>query len=263
MNEDISLTERCMLVSHVTGESYNQIQLKLKLGLINLTEEQQNEYVSLLFRRMEGEPIQYILGYTDFFGRDFDCSKNVLIPRFDTECLVEAVLPYISEGDKVIDICCGSGCIGLTLALEKNVSVTLVDKSPFALNLSKRNAEKFDLTDKVEIFRHDVFKDELESNFKVIASNPPYIRTDDMRDLSVEVKKEPSIALDGGIDGLDFYRQMIAKYKQNLESDGIMAFECGYDQADDVAKIFVENGFSNVKKIKDYNNTERVVLATL
>ena len=139
MKEDISLTERYMLVAHVTGESFNQVQLKHKLGQQVMTEKQQNEYIQLLFRRLNGEPIQYIIGYTDFYGRDFLCEPNVLIPRFDTECLVESILPKLKDGDTVLDLCCGSGCIGLTLALEKNVSVTLADISPYALALTRKN----------------------------------------------------------------------------------------------------------------------------
>ena len=101
VNEEISLTERYMLVSYVTGESFNQVQLKHRLGQQVMTETQQNQYIELLFRRMEGEPIQYIIGSTDFYGRDFLCEKNVLIPRFDTECLIDAVLPKINEGETV------------------------------------------------------------------------------------------------------------------------------------------------------------------
>lgn len=263
MKEDISLTERYMLVAHVTGESFNQVQLKHKLGQQVMTEKQQNEYIQLLFRRLNGEPIQYIIGYTDFYGRDFLCEPNVLIPRFDTECLVESILPKLKDGDTVLDLCCGSGCIGLTLALEKNVSVTLADISPYALALTRKNLAKFDLEEKVSVIKHDVFADSLGEKYSCIISNPPYIRTSDMKTLSDDVKREPSIALDGGDDGLNFYRHMIAKYKENLSVGGFMAFECGYDQADDVAEIFRENDFCNIKKFKDYNNIERVVLSEL
>ncbi|MBQ7009802.1 MAG: peptide chain release factor N(5)-glutamine methyltransferase [Ruminococcus sp.] len=263
INEDISLTERYMLVSYVTGESFNQVQLKHKLGQQVMTEQQQNRYIELLFRRMEGEPIQYIIGYTDFYGRDFLCEENVLIPRFDTECLIDAILPQIKEGDSVADICCGTGCIGLTLALEKDIKVVLADISPYALELTRKNSEKFTLSDKVNIIKHDVFNDELQGEYSLIVSNPPYIRSSDMATLSAEVKREPSLALDGGADGLDFYRHMIAKYKSNLKSGGIMAFECGYDQADSISKIFEDNGFCNIKKFKDYNNIERVVVAEI
>ncbi len=263
MKDDISLTERYMLVSHVTGESFNQVQLKHKLGQQVMNEQQQNEYIQLLFRRMNGEPIQYIIGYTDFFGRDFLCEPNVLIPRFDTECLVENVLAELDEGDSVLDLCCGSGCIGLTLALEKNVNITLADISPYALALTRKNLAKFDLSENVTVIKHDVFNDDVDGVFSCIVSNPPYIRTSDMETLSDDVKREPSLALDGGVDGLDFYRHIIKKYKKNLAHDGIMAFECGYDQADDIVGIFRENGFCNIKKFKDYNNIERVVLAEL
>ena len=261
VNEDISLTEKYMLVAYVTGESFNQVQLKHRLGKQVMNEKQQNMYIDLLFRRLEGEPIQYIIGYTDFYGRDFLCKKGVLIPRFDTESLIDAVLPIIKDGDSVADICCGSGCIGLTLALEKNVNVLLADISSYALDLTKENANKFNLIDKVNIVKHDVFNGELSGKFSLIVSNPPYIKSAEMAGLSAEVKNEPSLALDGGEDGLVFYRHMISKYKPNLENGGVMAFECGYDQADAVAEIFKENGFCNIKKIKDYNNIERAVTA--
>lgn len=261
VNEEISLTERYMLVSYVTGESFNQVQLKHRLGQQVMTESQQNQYIELLFRRMEGEPIQYIVGSTDFYGRDFLCEKNVLIPRFDTECLIDAVLPKINDGDLIADICCGSGCIGLTLALEKNVNVLLADISPYALELSEKNTDKFEKKEKVRIIKHDVFNDTLDGKYTLIVSNPPYIKSADMIGLSAEVKQEPSLALDGGEDGLNFYRHMIAKYKSNLTESGIMAFECGYDQADAVSEIFRKNGFCNIKKFKDYNNIERVVVA--
>lgn len=261
INENVPLNERCQIVSYVTGESYSQIKHKLRLGEIKLSEEQQNEYVQLLFRRMEGEPLQYILGYTDFYGRDFYCSKNVLIPRFDTECLVESVLPFVEEGSEVLDMCCGSGCIGLTLALEKKIKLTLADKSPFALTLTKKNAGKFGLKDNVRVIRHDVFCDTLEGKFSLIVSNPPYIKTDDIKGLSDEVKREPVAALDGGIDGLDFYRKMICSYKSNIAPGGLFAFECGMGQAEAVAEMFSENGYRNIKKFKDYNNIDRVVSA--
>ena len=261
VNEDISLTERYMLVSYVTGDSFNQVQLKHRLGQQVMTEKQQNQYIELLFRRMEGEPIQYIVGYTDFYGRDFLCKENVLIPRFDTECLIDAVLSEIKEGDSVADICCGTGCIGLTLALEKNIDVVLADISRYALDLTKENSEKFGISHKVNVIKHDVFNDELSGKYALIVSNPPYIRSSEMSGLSAEVKREPALALDGGEDGLDFYRHMISKYRSNLKKGGIMAFECGYDQADAIAEIFRENGFGNIKKFKDYNNIERVVMA--
>ena len=186
---------------------------------------------------------------------------NVLIPRFDTECLIDAVLPKINDGDLIADICCGSGCIGLTLALEKNVNVLLADISPYALELSEKNTDKFEKKEKVRIVKHDVFNDALDGKYSLIVSNPPYIKSADMIGLSAEVKQEPSLALDGGEDGLNFYRHMISKYKSNLTESGIMAFECGYDQADAVSEIFRKNGFCNIKKFKDYNNIERVVVA--
>ena len=137
----------------------------------------------------------------------------------------------------------------------------MADISSYALDLTKENANKFDLNNKVEIFKHDVFKDLLAGKYSLIVSNPPYIKSAEMASLSAEVKNEPSLALDGGEDGLVFYRHMISKYKPNLENGGVMAFECGYDQADAVAEIFRENGYCNIRKIKDYNNIERAVTA--
>ncbi len=209
-------------------------------------------------RRISGEPLQYITGECFFYGRRFICRPGVLIPRFDTECVAEYALQLALPGDEVLDMCCGSGCIGVTMMLEKDVQVTCADISEEALELTQLNA-KMNGIDGLKVLKVDLFKDFPRGPFDLIVSNPPYIPTADIADLSPEVRREPVSALDGGADGLDFYRRIIPEGRSVLTSSGRMVLECGIGQCDEVAGIMQAYGFDSVSVKTDLSGIGRAV----
>lgn len=250
-----------ILCAFVLGIEYSQIRIKRMTGTLFLTEEQKKTLCSYVERRCSGEPTEYITGEREFYGFSFRCKKNVLIPRNDTEILVDAVLDVANDGDDLLDLCTGTGCIGITVAKIKDICVTLADISDHALECSRENIERLGVKNKVQAIKHDVFSDIPSCSFNIITSNPPYITADEMKELSPDVKNEPALALFGGEDGLDFYRTISERYKPFLKSGGYIFFEVGYKQSADVADILEKNGYTNIKIKKDYNNTERVVFA--
>lgn len=217
-----------------------------------------------------GVPLQYIAGEAPFFGRDFRVDSRVLIPRFDTEILVEEALDTIDHRIEdrndsrisVLDLCTGSGCIGITIALERpNVSVTLSDVSDDALSVAKINAERFGLS--LPVVKSSYF-DSIPGSFHVIVTNPPYIRDDVIETLDKEVRDhEPRIALSGGADGLSAYREIITKSTAFLRKNGTLLTEIGYDQGGPVSEMFQKAGFRNVSVKKDLAGHDRVVKGTL
>lgn len=224
----------------------------------------------LVARRLDGEPIAYILGEWEFYGLPITVSRGVLIPRIDTEVLAEAVIDLYKEnleGTRVLDLCAGTGCIGLAIA--SNVPfcrVLLADKAPEALRLCRANILRNNLNRRVTSMELDALEEPpmLLGLFDVIVSNPPYIPTGDISSLDRTVRDfEPHEALDGGPDGLDFYRSVTAIWKAVLREQGRIAFECGAGQAGDVADILRQNGFGDIKIHKDTLNIERVIIGTL
>lgn len=209
-------------------------------------------------RRASGEPLQYILGVWEFMGLEFLVSPNVLIPRSDTETLAEAVLSR-KGGMNLLDICSGSGCIALSIAhYNKNTYALGLDISPDAVELSKKNAEKLGLDNRVRFERADIMSDIPHGVFDVIVSNPPYIRRDVIGTLQAEVRlHEPHLALDGGEDGLDFYRRIIDIAPRLLNENGELFLEIGFDQADDVTAL-MQASFSDISVIKDLCGNNRV-----
>jgi len=224
---------------------------------INVTPYMQIKAENMLRQRAEGKPLQYVLGNTDFFGYEFFVDENVLIPRFETELLVDKLLPYISKQSRVLDLCCGSGAIGITIKLKKDCDVVLSDLSEGAVAVSQKNAKK--LGAEVAVLNGDLFE-KVEGKFDLIVSNPPYIPTDDILGLDKNVKDyEPIMALDGGTDGLDFYRAIISQTPDYLNDKGMLAFELGIGQMDDVVSL-AQDGFDLVARVKDYNGIERIVI---
>ncbi len=212
-------------------------------------------------RRLGGEPIQYILGTQEFMGIEFLISKNVLIPRSDTETLVEVVLQSIGKsGASVLDLCSGSGCVGLGIAYHnKRIYLTGVDISPDAVELSRKNAEKLGVAERSRFELKDILTEHLFGRYDVITANPPYIRSDVIPTLMREVKDfEPHLALDGGADGLLFYRRITSEAKKLLVTGGLLAFEIGYDQAESVSSLMKES-FYDVTVTKDLSGNDRVV----
>ncbi len=213
-----------------------------------------------LERRIKGEPCAYITGETEFMGLPFKVNKNVLIPRQDTENLIELLLERTKKGAKVLDLCTGSGCIGISLKKYiENSSVTMVDISEGAISIAKENAQLNNA--EVKIIKDDVLKPSFEyEKYDLIVSNPPYIEKEVVETLEKTVKDfEPRLALDGGKDGLVFYRKIAKDFKKHLKTNGRIAFEIGYNQGDTVFKILEENQYKNIEVIKDYNNNNRIV----
>ncbi len=226
-----------------------------------MTESQIEIYKSYIYRRLKHEPMQYIIGKQEFMGLTFLVNEHVLIPRQDTEILVELVLKD-SKDKAILDVCTGSGCIAISLAkLSKAKSVTALDISSKALELAKENAicNQAD----VEFIESNMFTN-VTNRYDVIVSNPPYIPTDVIHTLMPEVKDyEPLLALDGTEDGLRFYRILAEQSKNYLSKAGKVYFEIGCEQAAAVCELLEENGYDNIEVTKDYANLDRVVSAKL
>lgn len=217
-----------------------------------------------LSRRKHGVPLQYILGEWEFYSLPFYVGKGVLIPRADSELLVDLALDELSrlENATVFDLCSGSGAIGIAVAHNKtDAKVTLVEKSRAAFKYLTKNCER----NKVELSKvlADITLWQPAQKADIILCNPPYITADEMRELQKEVKKEPSMALFGGKDGLSFYRLLSQRAKELLKLNGKILMEIGYNQANDVTEIFKNAGFSSVEVIKDLSGNDRVVSAVL
>ena len=215
-----------------------------------------------LAKRCERIPVQYITGVQNFMGLDFMVSEHVLIPRFDTEILVEEVMKNLHDGFSILDMCTGSGCILLSLLHYSNDCVGVgVDVSEDALSVAKQNCEKLGLT--ASFLQSDLFTN-VSGKYDIIVSNPPYIRSDVIPTLMEEVKgHEPMLALDGMEDGLYFYRKIIEESPDYLNGGGMLFFEIGYDQGEDVSSLMEEAGYKDVRVVKDYAGLDRVVFGIL
>lgn len=214
-----------------------------------------------LEKRLNHIPLGYIFGKTNFYGLDFIVNENVLIPRLDTEILVEKVISEInsrSEKCSVLDIGTGSGAIAVTVAKETNANVTAVDISPLALEVARKNAELNQVD--VEFVLSDLFENMENRQFDFIVSNPPYIESAEIDRLMPEVRfHEPILALDGGRSGVDFYEKIIERSNKFLKPNGKLFFEIGYNQGESIAKL-MKNKFKNICVYKDYSNNDRVVV---
>lgn len=228
-------------------------------------QEAASEYNRLLDLREKKMPVKYILGECEFMGYMFKVGEGVLIPRPDTEILVERVVSLAKEHDymDVCDVCTGSGIIGITVAKEcEDTRVLCLDISEAALETAAHNAKALGVSDRVEVAFSDLLAYALEKKrkFDVIVSNPPYIRTSDIGELMEDVRDyEPYEALCGGEDGLEFYREITEQSVLLLREGGLLAFETGYDQKDDVMGILKESGFVNISAEKDLGGNDRVV----
>ena len=251
------------ILEKVSGVPYSEMLFK---GASEISEEKYNEAVSMADRRLKGEPVQYILGSWDFMDYTFKVGEGVLIPRPETEILVEYIFNKIKDiGEPVIyDLCSGSGCIGLSLRkMHKSAKVYLVEKSEKALFYLEENCRNLcgDL-ENTTVIQGDILKPQDFSHLPkadVIVSNPPYIRSDEIPTLQSEVLREPHMALDGGDDGLVFYRTLVSEWTSYLKDSGFMAFECGEDQAADICNLFSEIDFDS-ETVNDYNNIQRIVI---
>lgn len=247
-----------ILFEHITGKD-------CVLAVINsatLSEEQYARLQKAVDRLIKNEPIQYVIGSWSFMGNEFDVSPSVLIPRSDTEILCEQAANYINglnSAVDVLDLCSGSGCIGISLAkLCKSCHVDCTDISPEAIETIKRNALKNNVYDRVSVYCSDMLSD--CGVYDVIVSNPPYIPRTDINELEAKVRLfEPHLALDGGKDGLDFYKIITRDARRHLKNGGKLFLEIGCEQAKAVTELFYAHGFKDVICTKDYSGNDRVI----
>ena len=264
-----------MDMARFLAEEENELEdLYDKNSISNLIEN----YDELIKARSGHYPLQYILGETYFCGLKFEIDRSVLIPRQDTETLVEKVIADNPDKNKfILDLCTGSGCIAISLANLGNYKLVVgTDISREALDVAARNAEELinsenlfdEMKQQVYFLQSDLFNsfDKLEeqigiSTFDIITANPPYIRSNDINHLQDEIKRyEPLLALDGDKDGLKFYKKIAKEAKKYLNEDGKIYLEIGYDQAADVKDIFLKNGYTHIETVKDMGGNDRVII---
>ncbi|WP_195988694.1 peptide chain release factor N(5)-glutamine methyltransferase [Clostridium sp. D53t1_180928_C8] len=247
---------------------------KDKLYLIMNKEEEvskfkEREFYRLINKRKEKMPIKYILKIAEFMGLDFHVEEGVLIPRGDTEILVEETLKIIDKDKEydICDLCCGSGAIGISIAhLRENTKVDLIDYYDVPEKVTKRNIIKHHLASRAKFIKSDLLNEVIiqEKKYDVVVSNPPYIKEEVIDTLMDDVKKyEPHTALSGGDDGLYFYKKIVDDSDKILKENGVLAFEIGHDQGKEVSDLMIEKGYRNVKIVKDLAGHDRVVLGEL
>lgn len=226
-------------------------------------EDKSEDYLGLIAKRSERIPLQHLTGVQEFMGLEFLVNEHVLIPRQDTEVLVEEVMRNLHDGFRILDMCTGSGCILLSLLHYSNgCSGVGADISEEALGVARENAQKLQETESAFI-QGDLFEN-VEGKFEIIVSNPPYIRTEVIGTLMEEVRlHEPLAALDGSADGLYFYRRIITESRDYLCGGGQLFLEIGYDQREDVCRLMEEAGYKDVTAIRDYAGLDRVVYGSL
>lgn len=255
------------LLCYASDKSREQLYRDMPLYVSG---ELEKRVEALVQRRLAGEPVAYIVGEWEFYGLSLDISSDVLIPRSDTEVLAERGIlkaKAAGEGCRVLDLCAGSGCIGLAVAAQvPQARVVLGEWSDGALKICRQNVRRNSLTARVVPMQADAREKPEKSlgEFQCIVSNPPYIPRADIETLDTSVKDyEPHLALDGGEDGLDFYRSISEKWKEALAPGGRLYFEVGIGQADNVLRIMRTQGFGDIQVVKDHHDIPRVVFGTL
>ncbi len=240
----------------------------LEIYFCEMTPRQLAQLEALIVRAEQGEPIQYMIGFVDFRGLEIACDPRALIPRSETELLVEQVLQAVSSFKfqvsgflRIADVCTGTGCIGLALAHElPDSQVTAIDISPAALALARENAERLGLAERFQCLENNLLDGLDDASFDVVVSNPPYIFSRVWETLAPCVRDhEPQLALDGGEDGMDLIRPLVEQAARVLKPGGSLLLEIGYDQGQEVSCALMEAGFQNVRIIKDYAGLDRIV----
>ncbi len=246
------------IISIVLGIKRNQLDSDKLVSAVNV-----EKICKIVDERITGRPLWYCIGDTEFYGYTLKVDERVLIPRPETELLVENALKYINKKSKVLDLCTGSGAIAIAVQKQSGAKVTAIDVSGDALDLAKQNATLNEA--EIEFIESDLFSeisDGYDRKFNVIISNPPYIKSQDINKLQKEVREfEPILALDGGEDGLEFYKIIAKVVKNYLEQSGVLLLECGIGQAQEIAKMLTD--FSSIEIIKDYENIDRIIKAVL
>jgi len=256
-----------LLLEFVTGNDRNTLYAHPETLV---AEADAASYEKLLAKRAAHVPLCQITGSCEFMGIEFAVNENVLIPRQDSECLVEEAMRYVNDGDYILDLCTGSGCLLLSLMHYKNGCRGVgIDISQDALDVARKNADTLASSGalnggEVSLYAGDLYEPitDNDTRFDVIISNPPYIRHDVIATLMPEVRDhEPRIALDGGDDGLTFYRRIAESAPAHLAKGGRIFLEIGYDQGEAVASILADAGFADINIVKDYSGNDRVVVA--
>ena len=260
--EDYDIISK-LLIEHVCSISRSMIIVHQE-DMVD--DEKEVSYKKCIEKIIKGTPVQYITNSQEFMALNFYVDENVLIPQPDTELIVEEIIEnYKSKNCKIMDLCTGSGAIGISIAKYiEGASIVATDISTKAIQISKLNAEKNLVRGKIRFIESDIFEKIDESDFDVIVSNPPYIETDVINKLSAEVKCEPHIALDGGEDGLKFYRLIVDKAWSYIKNGGQLFLEIGYNQRELVEEILIKNGkYYNIYSKKDLGGNDRIIVATV
>lgn len=255
--EEAALDAR-LLLEQICGTDRNTLLIH---GDREVTEQEQLAYTEAIERRSRRIPLQHITGSQNFMGLDFKVNEHVLVPRQDTEILVEEVLRELQDGMQILDLCTGSGCILISLLYYSNWCHGVgVDISRDALEIARHNGAALLGQEKQFAFVESDLFAQVEGRFDVIVSNPPYICREVIETLMPEVRDhEPRLALDGGEDGLDFYRRIVAESPAHLNGGGRLYLEIGCDQGDAVQRLLLEQGFREVNIVQDYAGLDRVV----
>lgn len=253
------------LICHVSGKRQEEFLAHRELYA---PEEVCREVAACVERLLQGEPLAYVLGEWEFYGLPLYVSPQVLIPRDDTCAVAELAIRqalFLQQAPRILDLCCGSGCIGLAIASRvPDARVTLADLSTDALAVAKKNIQRNRFGTRVTSLRVDALAEPpaFLGKFDMLVANPPYIPDWELEELPHSVKDyEPHMALVGGEDGLDFYRAIAGNYRSRLKEGGFLCFEFGDDQGDRVCRILEDNGFTILERAKDYHGVERAVLA--
>ena len=250
-----------VLLMNVTGFSKTQLYLNTDY---TLKTEEYEKFKKFFNRRLKNEPIAYIIEKCEFMGMDFLLNNHTLIPRPDTEILVEKAIEIINKNNfnNALDIGTGSGAIAISLAKYCNINVTALDINNEAIEMAKKNAS-MNKVKNIEFIQSDIFE-KINNKYDIIVSNPPYIKTEDIKTLEKNVKDyEPILALDGGKSGLIFYEKITNNAIKYLNKNGYLMFEIGYDQAKEVKNIMENNNFYNITVLKDLSGLDRVVFANI
>lgn len=251
--------EAALILSYLLDKNKNSLYLYPDLEIDKDTED---ELIDIIEKTKKGYPLQYAIGKWNFYGLNLFVDKRALIPRYETEILVENILNDSCKKERILDIGCGSGAISLSLAKNlENSKIIGCDISKDALELSNLNKKKLNLKN-VEFIQSDLFSN-IDSKFDLIVSNPPYINKKDYESLDDKLYYEPKNALYGGEDGLYFYRQIIKNTKYFLNKNGKIYLEIGYDQKDPLIKLLEDEGYKNIKAIKDYNDFDRILSSNI
>lgn len=249
-----------VLLSHLLGEKRIYLYVHFDQPL---TADELANYKELVKRRTSGEPVAYICGEKEFMGLTFKVTPSVLVPQPDTETLVEAAIERLrgKNSPRIADICTGSGAIAIALAhYLPESSIVATDISADAVSIAKANAEALELSERVQFFEGDLLAPLTGETFDAIVSNPPYIPGADIESLPREVRAEPRLALDGGADGLDFYRRLVGESAALLNDGGFLAVECGDTQAGAIAEMAAAGAFGKAEIVRDLADKERVVV---